>query len=64
MRDRLTLGQLMRVAEFMAYERMQIAREDKRDRAAVLGVCAAVAARGDLPGNGLQLGTTNAYGFG
>jgi hypothetical protein len=48
MRHRLTLGQLMRVAEFMAYERMQIAWQHERDRSAVLCVCAAVATRGDL----------------
>jgi hypothetical protein len=64
MRDRLTGFQLMRVAEFMAYEWMQVARQDERDRSAVLCVCAAVATRGDLPGNGLQLGTADGYGFG
>ncbi len=64
MRHRLTLGQLMRVAEFVAYERVQVARQDERDRPAVLCVCAAVATRGDLPGNGLQLRTADGYGFG
>jgi hypothetical protein len=64
MRDRLTGFQLMRVAEFMAYQRMQVARQDERDRAAVLCVGAAVATRGDLARDGLQLGAADGYGFG
>jgi hypothetical protein len=64
MRDRLAGFQLMRVAEFVAYERMQIARQDERDRSAVLCVGAAVATCWDLPGNGLQLGTADGNGFG
>jgi hypothetical protein len=64
MRDRLTGFQLMRVAEFVAYERMQIARQDERDWSAVLGVGAAVATRRDLARDGLQLRTADGYGFG
>jgi hypothetical protein len=64
MRHRLALGQLMRVAEFMAYERVQIAREDERDWSAVLSVCAAVSACWKLARDGLQLGTAQANGFG
>jgi hypothetical protein len=64
MRDRLTGFQLMRVAEFVAYKRMQVARQDERDRPAVLGVCAAVATGWKLARDGLQLGTAQAYGFG
>jgi hypothetical protein len=64
MRDRLTGFQLMRVAKFMAYERMQVAWQDERDRAAVLSVCAAVCACWDLARDDLQLRTTNANGFG
>jgi hypothetical protein len=61
---RLALGQLMRVAEFMAYERMQIARQDERDWSAVLCVGAAVATCWKLARDGLQLGTADGYGFG
>jgi hypothetical protein len=43
---------------------MQIAREDERDRPAVLGVCAAVATCWKLARDGLQLGAAQAYGFG
>jgi hypothetical protein len=64
MRDRLAGFQLMRVAEFVAYERMQIARQHKRDWSAVLGVCAAVATRWKLARDGLQLSAAQANGFG
>ncbi len=64
MRHRLTGFQLMRVAEFMAYERMQIAWQDKRDWPAVLGVCAALATCWKLARDGLQLGTADGNGFG
>jgi hypothetical protein len=48
----------------MAYERMQVARQDERDWSAVFGVCAAVATCWKLARDGLQLGTAQAYGFG
>jgi hypothetical protein len=63
-RDRLTGFQLMRVAEFMRDQRMQIAWQDERDWSAVLSVCAAVAACWKLARDGLQLRTADGYGFG
>ncbi len=64
MRDRLALCQLMRVAEFVRNQRMQVAWQHERDRPAVLSVGAAVASCWDLARNGLQLRTAQAYGFG
>jgi hypothetical protein len=64
MRDRLTGFQLMRVAEFVAYERMQIARQHERDGAACFSVGASMCARWKLPEARLQLGTADANSFG
>jgi hypothetical protein len=64
MRDRLTGFQLMRVAEFVAYERVQIAREDERDWSARLSEGASMCARWKLPETRLKGCTAQACGFG
>jgi hypothetical protein len=64
MRDRLTGFQLMRVPKFMAYERVQIAREDERDLAARLSEGASMCARWKLPEARLKGCTADGNSFG
>jgi hypothetical protein len=54
----------MRVAEFVAYERVQIHWQDKRNRAACFSVSAAMRAGRKLTETRLQLRTADSDGFG